>query len=90
MIPWERLWYDFIEVLLWIPRKIFELVMAALAALIQAIPVPDFVNQIPSLFSSLPQGVLWGFYLFNFAAGVAIIVSAYVIRFLIRRIPIIG
>ena len=86
----EKFWADLIDVLLYIPRRVFELMMSALADLLSAIPVPAFILDMPTLFASVPAGITWGFWLFNVGFGVSITVSAYVLRFLIRRIPVIG
>jgi len=86
----EKFWQDFFDVLMWVPRKLFELLMVGLAELVNAIPVPDWVNDASGLFSGLPAGVAWGFYIFNFAFGLGVIISAYVLRFIIRRLPFVG
>lgn len=39
---------------------------------------------------SIPSGVWYFLDLFNVSAGIPIIFSAYVARFIIRRIPVIG
>lgn len=89
-IPWQEIWNDIIDVLLYIPRRVWELVLKALSELLNAIPVPAWIDNIPSLFSGLPTGIPWAFWLFNVAAGIGIIVAAFILRFLIRRIPVIG
>jgi len=88
--PWENFWQDLQDLLLWIPRKLFELLLDGLAWVLKAIPVPDFVASAGGLLSSLPDGITWGFYLFNFSFGVGVVVAAYALRFLIRRLPFIG
>lgn len=40
--------------------------------------------------SGIPPGVWYFLDLFNVTAGIPILLSAYVTRFLIRRIPVIG
>lgn len=89
-IPWQEIWNDIEYFLLYIPRRLFEWFMEGVAWLINSIPVPDFVADIPSLFSGLPTGIPWAFYLFNVGLGISIILTAYVARFFIRRLPIVG
>jgi hypothetical protein len=74
----------------WLFQYIWAQILEALAAVINAIPVPDFVYQAQSAFSSLSGNVLFFAQKFAFGEGVAMILAAYAIRFLIRRIPIIG
>lgn len=88
--PWENFWHDLGELLMWLPRRLWELLLEGLAAVINAIPVPTWANDVGSLFSGLPTGIAWGFYIFNLGTGLTIVVSAFVVRFLIRRIPLIG
>ncbi len=84
------MWEKLEALLLWIPKKILGWILDKLAELIEAIPVPDFFSQAKSALSSIPPEV--GYFLgpMNFGTGVSIIVSAYIIRFIIRRIPIVG
>lgn len=79
-----------LDLLLFIPRKVFELFMDAAAAAIEAIPVPDWVSSASSGLSNIPPGVVFFADFLQLPAGIAIILSAYGIRFLIRRIPVIG
>ena len=89
-IPWQEIWNDLEYFLLYLPRRLFEWLMEGLAWLVNALPIPDFVAAIPGLFAALPTGIPWAFYLFNLSAGLGIVLSAYVLRFLIRRLPIVG
>lgn len=51
----------------------------------------DFkVIQINSLLGNIDSGVWYFLNLFRFSDGIYIILSAYLTRFIIRRIPIIG
>lgn len=67
---------------------IMEQVLSAFVALLNAIPVPGFLENISSF--QLPQGVLYYTTLFQLTAGITIIVSAYTLRFIIRRLPFVG
>lgn len=86
----SNFWKNLQDLLLWVPMRIWELLLESLAWVITAIPVPSWASNTAGLFSGLPTGVSWGFYLFNVPTGIGIIMSAYLIRFLIRRIPLIG
>ena len=78
------------DLLLWIPRKLTELILDGLAALIEAVPVPDWLNNAGNFLASIDPTVLYFLEAFQFAQGLTIVLAAYVIRFLIRRIPVIG
>lgn len=47
-------------------------------------------NALTSAFTGLPSSVWYFINLFNLSYGVPIVIGAFVTRFLIRRIPIIG
>lgn len=86
---WENFYNDLIDVLLYVPLALWDLFLDGLAAIIEAIPVPDFLATGID-WSILPYGMDWFFYIFNLAAGLAIILAAWILRFLIRRLPFIG
>lgn len=90
MLPWENFWSDLQNLLLWVPRRLWELMLEALAWMIQEIPVPDWFTTPAQLFSELPEGIAWGLWLFNVSLGLSIVLAAYILRFLIRRLPVIG
>jgi hypothetical protein len=79
-----------LEVFLWVPRKVWAETLDALAGVLEAIPVPDFVATADGAFSAIPANVLFFAQYFALGEGIAMIISAYTLRFLIRRIPIIG
>jgi Protein of unknown function (DUF2523) len=73
-----------------LPLYLLGLLLAGLNTLLQDIPVPSFFSGAAGYISSIPafpafllQGLL-------IPQGLAIVISAYVIRFLIRRLPFIG
>lgn len=63
-------------------------VLSGLASLYALIPVPDFMLNVPDF--SFPSIMLYLFAVTNMSWGIGIIVSAYVARFILRRIPFIG
>jgi hypothetical protein len=79
-----------LEVLLWVPRKVWAETLDALAGVLESIPVPDFVATADSAFNAIPANIVFFSQYFAVSEGITMILSAYVLRFLIRRIPIIG
>lgn len=74
------------------------LYLTAIFALL-AIVIPVGINLITphigtaglsSAFSGVGAGVWWFLDFFNLAFGVPLLISAYVARFLVRRLPLIG
>ena len=86
----EQILAWFKDLMLWIPRKLTELVLDGLALLIEAIPVPSFLLNAPGFLGAIDPTVAYFLEGFAFAEGLTIIFSAYVLRFLIRRIPVVG
>lgn len=70
----------------WVSEQIFN----AIIAVFNAIPVPDWAASGADIFSGVPSNVGYFVGPFDLPSGAAIIVGAYGIRFLIRRIPFIG
>lgn len=79
--------YDFFQ---WLGQTIFAGIMDALASVLEAIPVPAFFNQAAGFFDNIPDSVAYFLNMFAVGEGIAMILAALVLRFLIRRIPIIG
>ena len=73
-----------------LPLLLWQQLLEGLAAIIQAIPVPSFVTQAASAFSSMPPQVVFVLDALQFDLGLPMVLAAYGLRFLIRRIPIIG
>lgn len=79
-----------LDALLWIPRWLWSEVLQALSALINSIPVPDSLGVWTSSIGSLPANVIWFLDLLQFRAGLAMVISALIARWVLRRIPLIG
>jgi hypothetical protein len=73
-----------------LPKLIASAVLTALAAVINWIPVPSFITNASGWIGAIPSFPAYLLSSLNFSAGVTILVTAYVLRFLIRRIPFIG
>jgi len=78
------------DVLLWVPRKLWELLLDGLATLIEVIPVPEFMENLGSLFGGLSPAIAYFIAPMEIETGVTFVMVASVIRFAIRRIPVVG
>ncbi len=74
----------------WCLAEIFSVVLTALLAILNAIPVPAWVSNAGSSIASLPPGILYFSQALDFSFGISVALSAYGIRFLIRRLPVVG
>jgi len=74
----------------WALLQVLSLLLAGLSIVLNAIPVPDWMAGASAAVSNLPQMFIYLVSPLNLGAGVTIVCSAYGLRFLIRRIPIIG
>ncbi len=82
-------WWDkVVEFLLWLPIKIFDLFLDAVATIIEAIPSPDFIVN-NALGDYIHEDVLWLASQTSVNDGLAIIAAATVFRFL-RRVLTLG
>lgn len=86
----ERILVWLKDLLLWIPRKLTELVLDGLAALIELIPVPSFLSDAPTFLGGIDTQIAYFLEGFAIAEGLTIVFAAYILRFLIRRIPLVG
>jgi hypothetical protein len=77
------------ELLLWLPRKLWELLLDGLASVLELIPVPEFLQGGPVL-GFVPPEVAFFAHAFLLEEGVTIVIGAYMFRFILRRIPVIG
>jgi hypothetical protein len=78
------------DLLLFVPRYLWQQITDSLASLIERIPVPDFVIQAKLNFSNLPTDMLYYMDVLQIPLGMSFIISALLLRFILRRIPIIG
>lgn len=74
----------------WVGIEVTKIFMAGLAAILNAIPVPDWMASAGSAISNFPPGAAYFLATMHIGAGATIMVSAFTIRFIIRRLPIIG
>jgi hypothetical protein len=74
----------------WAVEWIAQTVMGALLSILNAIPVPSWIASAGSVISGIPPGVAFFATALQLPQGLSILLGAYFIRFLIRRLPIIG
>lgn len=86
----ERILEWTVDLLLWIPQKLYELILDGFAAVIEAIPVPDFMSSLGSLLAGMDPAIAYFAAPLQLGTGMTWVFSALVIRFLIRRLPVIG
>lgn len=68
------------------PLVKFGLVVTIMLGVVAAIPWPAWIGSISGLFTALPPGVVWGLTLVRFSEGLAILASAWTLRFMLRWI----
>lgn len=73
-----------------LPKHIWVLTLEGIAKVVDAIPVPSYFGQAAQYVAALPPWVAFFAAGFQIPAGLAIILSAFVARFLLRRVPLIG
>ena len=75
---------EFKALALWL----YESILMGFSSLIDSIPVPDFLLNMGSF--QLPPAISYFASPFQIEWGIAIVVSSYTARFILRRIPVIG
>lgn len=78
------------DLLLFIPRTLWAELLQGLAAIIAAIPVPDFVASVGAYWSGVPSDIMFFVAPLRLGTGLAMLGTAYGVRFLIRRLPFVG
>lgn len=67
--------------------SIYDALLQSLVALIDLIPVPDFVQNVNI---TVPPMAAYFMDLFHVQYGATVLVSAHIFRFILRRLPIVG
>lgn len=90
----------FAPILTWLIRSVvIKFVVLTAVFAVMAIVVPMAINlltpyigitSLTGAFSSIDPGVWWFLDFFALDYGIPLVISAYVARFLIRRLPVIG
>ena len=79
-----------LDLVKWAAEWLWNEVLGALVTVLSAIPVPQFLTDAPSVLAALPSGIAWGLNAFCVPQGLVIYLGALLIRFIIRRLPIVG
>jgi hypothetical protein len=74
----------------WCVVQVVSLVLAGLSAIFNAIPVPAWIASASGAIANLPPGVAYLISSLELTTGAGIMISAYTIRFVIRRLPVVG
>jgi len=94
------MWGIFAAVLSWVFRTIvvkFVVIAALFWLLTYLVPivigyVTPFIgtSNLTALFNAVPDGLFWFLLALRFDVGIPLLISAYIARFLIRRLPGVG
>lgn len=76
------------DLLLWLPLKLYQLLLEALTTVLNAIPVPAWAENLNM--NWVPSNLAYWLDPFNIPLALTCITGGYVLRFVIRRIPVIG
>ena len=76
-----------LDLVLWVPRKVFELLTDAVAAAISAIPAPDWLTAHAGNLSGMASGAVWLLDLAAASEGLSMVLSALLLRFGLKAIP---
>lgn len=78
-----------IDIVLWIPRQLFGLLVDAVEMMLGWLPEIDIVD-IERIFDGLGGDLLYFLTIMEFDYGVTAMMTALIARFVLRRIPFIG
>lgn len=80
----------FVAFLMDLPAWAFSKIAEGIVSFFEAIPVPDFFVSAANAFGSVPSEVVFFAEAFQIGPGVTMVLGAYLLRFIMRRIPFIG
>ncbi|MDY0205105.1 MAG: DUF2523 family protein [Pseudomonas sp.] len=91
LFDWLNDAYDaFIDFFKQLPAWIFENLVDDFVSFFNKIPVPDFFATAANAFGNIPESVVYFAQPFHIGTGVTMVLGAYFLRFIIRRIPLFG
>lgn len=73
-----------------VARVIWDGLLSSLASVLEAVPWPDWLSSAAGHVGAIPSSVLWFLDPFEVPYGLMVVSGAYLVRFLIRRLPIVG
>jgi hypothetical protein len=80
----------FIQFAQWCFEWVWSEILGALVTVLSIIPVPQWLSDAPNVLANVPSGVVYVLTILQFQAGMTIMIGAWLLRFLIKRLPIIG
>lgn len=81
---WDKVYQFWKDGWFWI----FEQLLTGFVFVLELIPVPSYMTNATSL--TLPEGVVYFIHVFELPFGAGIMASAWSLRFVIRRLPVVG
>ncbi|WP_221795556.1 hypothetical protein [Oceanobacter mangrovi] len=74
----------------WLIDQFWAGLVALFEGLLSIIPAPEFVNQARQYFLTAANYLEYPLYLVGMDVGLPMVFGAWLIRFIIRRLPIVG
>lgn len=91
VLKWlNDLWQGNWDALLQLPQLFYSWIADGLIAFFVWLPVPEFFTTAAQAFSSVPPDIIFYANALQISEGIAMCLSAYLLRFILRRIPGIG
>ena len=79
-----------LDLVLWVPRKIFSMFCDGVISYLQTVQVPPEVAELFQNFALMSASVWYVLHLINFSTGMQIILAAYLFRNTWRYVPFVG
>ena len=79
-----------VEFVLWCVVKLFLMLGDALLYVLELVPVPDWLTAAGTNLGLVPGDVWYFLEPFHFGTGLSWMLGALLLRFMIRRLPVIG
>lgn len=86
----ENLVNAIFDTVLVMPEYVFSQLCEGIVEFFNSFPVPDFVSSAGGAFQSVPASIIFYGNALQIGPGIAMVLSAYLLRFILRRVPIIG
>lgn len=84
----QAAWQWLLDVGLFVVTQVFIWILSAAASALEIIPAPDWLEQLS--FAGINPTIVYFLEPFRIKYALGVIFGAYTIRFMIRRIPVIG